>query len=163
MSFARAERLEKEPARLNDLVGEAVDLAMKQGEGGTVKIEQNLTEGIPEMFLDKSKIIRVFNNIVRNAVQAIDESSSEGTVTVSSGRSGNQATVVISDTGPGISEENLARVFDPFFTTKVGAKGTGLGLSLCHGIVTGHGGEISAESKPGEGAVFTIKLPIEKR
>jgi signal transduction histidine kinase len=71
-----------------------------------------------------------------------------------------QVCIEISDTGPGISEEHLSQIFEPFFTTKDEGKGTGLGLSLAYRIVQNHGGHIRAESSPGEGTTFTIKLPI---
>jgi CheY-like chemotaxis protein len=73
---------------------------------------------------------------------------------------GERARVVFQDDGPGISEENLKKIFDPFFTTKEIGKGTGLGLSLSYGIIQEHGGTISVKSKFGEGATFTIDLPI---
>ena len=65
--------------------------------------------------------------------------------------------IIFQDSGPGIGEENLKKIFNPFFTTKEVGKGTGLGLSLCYGIVTEHGGSITAQSKPGLGATFTIR------
>jgi signal transduction histidine kinase len=66
----------------------------------------------------------------------------------------------ISDTGPGIPEDVLAHIFEPFFTTKEQGKGTGLGLSMAYGIIENHNGRIWAESKVGEGTVFTIELPM---
>jgi signal transduction histidine kinase len=63
------------------------------------------------------------------------------------------------DTGQGIAPENIARIYDPFFTTKEVGQGTGLGLALSYGIIQEHGGRIFVESRPGEGAHFTIKLP----
>jgi two-component system NtrC family sensor kinase len=68
--------------------------------------------------------------------------------------------VAITDTGIGISPENLDRIFHPFFTTKSTVKGTGLGLSVCHGIVQNHNGEIRVESRPGDGSTFTVLLPV---
>ena len=68
----------------------------------------------------------------------------------------NQVCIEISDTGPGISEENLPHIFDPFFTTKEEGKGTGLGLSLAYRIIQNHGGHINAESAPGKGTTFSI-------
>ncbi len=65
----------------------------------------------------------------------------------------------ITDTGAGISEENLGKIFDPFFTTK-SDKGTGLGLSVSYGIIERHGGKIEVQSKVNEGTTFTIKLPL---
>jgi signal transduction histidine kinase len=69
----------------------------------------------------------------------------------------------VSDSGPGIPRENLARIFDPFFTTKGARKGTGLGLSVSYGIVEEHGGVIEVESKPGEGTVFRLEFPAAKK
>ena len=63
--------------------------------------------------------------------------------------------------GPGIPPDVLSRIFDPFFTTKPVGVGTGLGLSLSHGIVERHGGRLSAESTPGQGATFIIDLPLD--
>jgi len=68
--------------------------------------------------------------------------------------------VSITDTGPGIAPGVIGRIFDPFFTTKPGGEGTGLGLSISYEIVKKHGGEITAESRPGEGAAFTVRLPL---
>jgi signal transduction histidine kinase len=70
--------------------------------------------------------------------------------------------IAIADTGPGIAPDVLRRIFDPFFTTKPVGEGTGLGLSISYEIVAKHGGEIRAESAPGGGAVFTIRLPVAR-
>jgi two-component system NtrC family sensor kinase len=68
--------------------------------------------------------------------------------------------IAISDTGSGISDEEIHKIYDPFFTTK--DSGTGLGLAITHGIVTRHGGVIKAKSKPGQGTTFTIRIPVDK-
>ena len=66
----------------------------------------------------------------------------------------------VRDDGPGIPREILSRIFDPFFTTKPSGLGTGLGLSITHGIITGHGGRIEVESRPGGGSRFTLWIPL---
>ena len=76
---------------------------------------------------------------------------------------GDTVRIAIRDDGPGIPADVKARIFDPFFTTKDVGAGTGLGLSISHGIIAAHGGRIDVESAPGQGATFTIVLPIAAR
>jgi signal transduction histidine kinase len=66
----------------------------------------------------------------------------------------------VTDTGEGISPEDLDKIFDPFFTRAPLGRGTGLGLSICHSIVDQHGGSIGVESQSGKGSTFTVKLPL---
>jgi CheY-like chemotaxis protein len=77
-----------------------------------------------------------------------------------SGSSGDSICLQISDTGAGIDEQDLSRIFDPFFTTKDVGKGTGLGLSIVYSVVKSHGGDISVNSRKGEGSTFSITLPV---
>ena len=94
----------------------------------------------------------------RNAAQAIEN---DGTVRIQTVSDGKTVTVSVTDSGQGISPENLKRIFDPFFTTKPVGEGTGLGLSISHGIVEQHGGTIAVNNIPGEGTTFTIILPVD--
>ena len=98
-------------------------------------------------------------NIILNAAQAME---GKGMLTIKSYLlpDGDKVCIEISDTGPGISSENLPHIFEPFFTTKEEGKGTGLGLSLAYRIVQNHGGSIQADSVPGNGTTFTIVLPV---
>jgi signal transduction histidine kinase len=90
-----------------------------------------------------------------------DGSEGKGTITVSTRHDGVWAEIRIGDTGKGMSDEVRSRIFDPFFTTKDVGKGTGQGLSIAHAVVVQkHGGTISCESEPGQGATFIIRLPI---
>ena len=118
---------------------------------------------------NEGQLQQVFMNILTNAAQAIGErmtkSGGEGTIRITTGPasdgSGNLV-IRISDDGPGIREELLARIFDPFFTTKDVGEGSGLGLSIVHGIVERHGGTITVESAVGVGTTFTITLPTRR-
>ncbi len=113
---------------------------------------------LPQIQCAPSQLNQVFLNLLTNAAQAIDE---HGEIVIRTERhDGNHISVVISDTGCGISAENLAKVRDPFFTTKDVGTGTGLGLAIVDQIVTAHGGELYIESEPGKGSAFTIILPI---
>ncbi len=106
-----------------------------------------------------SELNQVFMNILINAGQAIGE---RGTVRVSTAHKGDEVTIEIADSGPGIPPEVVQRIFDPFFTTKPVGKGTGLGLSISYGIVAKHHGRIDVDSAPGQGSCFRIVLPVRQ-
>jgi two-component system NtrC family sensor kinase len=110
--------------------------------------------------MDPHQVQQVFLNIINNARQAIEGHRPKGVIQVVTEVKGDRIRVIFQDNGPGIEEENLSKVFDPFFTTKEVGKGTGLGLSLCYGIIKEHGGTITASSKQGQGATFTVELPL---
>jgi signal transduction histidine kinase len=103
----------------------------------------------------------VFENIIRNAAEIMEESGELKIITGAGCENGDRAVVNVrfEDTGPGISEEHLAHIFDPFFTTKMKGHGTGLGLALSRGIVERHRGSLTATNRNGGGAVFTVRIP----
>lgn len=106
--------------------------------------------------MDRDKIVQVLINLVRNALEAMDE---PGHILIQAKRLDAKFTVIeIQDTGKGIAEDELPKIFDPFYTTK--EEGTGLGLSICHKIIQDHGGILSVKSIVNEGTVFTITLPV---
>ena len=90
---------------------------------------------------------------------AIDAMPDGGVLKIVSRKNGNNILVEVSDTGVGISQENITKIFEPFFTTKEVGKGTGLGLAVCYGILTEHGGSLDVQSKPAIGTTFSISLP----
>lgn len=100
---------------------------------------------------------QVFMNLLSNAIQAID---GPGVISVETFEAAGSAVVKISDSGKGMSEEVLSKIFDPFFTTKKIGEGTGLGLSISYGIIEKHHGRIDVTSAPGQGACFTVTLPL---
>jgi two-component system, NtrC family, sensor kinase len=101
---------------------------------------------------------QVFMNILVNAAQAIEKS---GEIKIVTGSVDGKVEIRISDTGCGISKENLNKIFDPFFTTKDVGKGTGLGMNIAYNIITKHNGDIRVESTVGKGTTFIIQLPVE--
>lgn len=101
---------------------------------------------------------QVFVNLLVNASHAIGKN--QGAITIRTALEGGEIVVRISDTGCGIAPENLARIFEAFYTTKELGKGTGLGMSIAREIVEKHHGAISVESVVGEGATFTVRLPV---
>jgi two-component system NtrC family sensor kinase len=127
-----------------------------------VRLECDLAEGLPTVQSDESQIQQVLFNLILNAAEATANRSSGWVRVRSRVEDGGGAVVItVEDNGEGIRPENLARIFDPFFTTKPEGKGVGLGLAVVYGIVEAHYGEIGVESTPGEGAKFTVRLPVK--
>lgn len=124
-----------------------------------LSVEVNYAERFPQILAIPDQIKQVFLNLLTNAADACTQPGS--VITISTWQEENSVAVAIKDTGIGISSEKMDLIFQPFYTTKPEVKGTGLGLSVCHGIVQSHQGEIRVESQPGQGATFTVLLPIE--
>ncbi|HEY3285142.1 MAG TPA: GAF domain-containing protein, partial [Armatimonadota bacterium] len=128
-----------------------------QAQGIRIEVSTSLPS-LPRVSGNPAEIREVITNLIINAVQAMPEG---GMIDVRSWQQGDWAWLAVKDTGGGMPPDVLKRVFEPFFTTK-GEEGTGLGLSVSHGIVRQHGGDAFAESKPGQGSTFYIRLPLHK-
>lgn len=120
-----------------------------------ISIKLDLSPESPQLFVDPEQVGRALTNIINNAIQSI---SGSGQLVISSGKEEMMAWVKFSDTGCGISPENLGKIFEPLFTTK--SKGIGLGLAISRRMVEQNHGEISVESTVGKGSTFTVKLPL---
>jgi len=155
LETARPRRPEVRRSNLNTTVEHAVMLARQQVLSRPIKIELQQAPGLPEVEHDSDQIHQVLLNLLLNAVQAMEKT---GTVNVEIGARDGYASVVVSDTGRGISPQNLPNIFRPFYTTK--GDGTGLGLSLAHRIVEDHHGRIEVSSVVGKGSMFTVLLPF---
>jgi two-component system, NtrC family, sensor kinase len=155
LETARPRRPEVRRSNLNTTVEHAVMLARQQVLSRPIKIELQQAPGLPEVEHDSDQIHQVLLNLLLNAVQAMEKT---GTVNVEIGSRDGYASVVVSDTGRGISPQNLPNIFRPFYTTK--GDGTGLGLSLAHRIVEDHHGRIEVSSVVGKGSMFTVLLPF---
>ncbi len=111
---------------------------------------------------EAGQLKQVIINLILNALQAMEGCSKRVlTIEVQRRETERLAALSVTDSGCGITAENIGRIFDPFFTTKGPVHGTGLGLSICFSIVRQHGGEIAVESQPGQGTRFNITLPLE--
>jgi two-component system NtrC family sensor kinase len=176
LQFSREYEPRKEYTQINDVIESTLNLKRYQLRVDNIQLGLHLSGDVPKTMADPHQMQQVFLNIVNNAHQAMVEYAGRGRLTVETGvRAGmgglqtrpykptpTNDTIIMrfTDTGPGISQENMGRIFDPFFTTKEAGKGTGLGLSICRSIVEEHGGRIYAESDVGRGTTFTVELPV---
>ncbi len=157
LDFSRESIPKKKPASLNDVMEATLTLIGRQSSFHNIDIIRDYQADLPLISIDENQIEQVFINILLNASQSMPGS---GSITIKTYTEDKEyACIKITDTGAGISEENLEKIFDPFFTTK-SDKGMGLGLSVSYGIVERHGGKIEVQSKLTEGTTFTINLPL---
>jgi PAS domain S-box-containing protein len=124
-----------------------------------ISVVRHYAEGLPQILAVPDQIKQVFLNLLSNAMDACPRPG--GVITISTRLEDESVAVAIKDNGRGINPEDMERIFQPFYTTKPEVKGTGLGLSVSYGIVQYHQGKIRIDSQPGEGATFTILLPIK--
>ncbi|MBD3292184.1 MAG: PAS domain S-box protein [Armatimonadia bacterium] len=159
LSFARERPVDFSPTDVNDAVREAVRMPEYAMKVDNIAIDLDLADDLPIISADPHQLVQVFLNLITNAHFAMRETG--GWLSISSRLKGGAIEVRLSDDGPGMNEVQASRAFDPFFTTKSVNEGTGLGLSVSEGIVRRHNGSISLETSEGEGATFTVRLPVQ--
>ena len=160
LDFSRESIPQKKPTSLNKVMDATLTLIGRQSSFHNIEIVRDYQPDLPLILIDENQIEQVFINMLLNASQSMPSGGSIHIKTYTENEE--YACLKITDTGAGISEENLEKIFDPFFTTKTD-KGMGLGLSVSYGIIERHGGTIEVQSKVNEGATFTIKLPLSPK
>jgi two-component system nitrogen regulation sensor histidine kinase GlnL len=154
------------PVNLHRVLADILLLQQQTVAGRDIQFVKKFDPSIPDILADEQMLTRLFLNLIRNAVEAMERT---GNITVSSRvlsdyrlaqneKYSRMVAIEIADDGPGIPEEDLENIWTPFFSTKSG--GTGLGLTICHKITAEHRGMIKAESEPGKGTKFTVLLPL---
>jgi C4-dicarboxylate-specific signal transduction histidine kinase len=156
-TFGRAAPVSLEPVAVQEVIDRALSLVQEQLRLRQISITLEFLPESPVVLGNAIQLEQVFINLLTNARDALEASERKEIHIACS--MGEDVVVVFRDTGPGIPDGLEQRIFDPFFTTKDVGSGTGLGLSITYGIVQEHGGEITVENRPGEGAAFTIALP----
>ncbi|MFP3981655.1 MAG: sensor histidine kinase [Desulfobacterales bacterium] len=161
LNFARRSQPEMGDIDIHAVIEDALVFIRHRYKMETVHIERVFGDNIPAMRMDEKKIKQVLVNLVMNAGHAVAE---DGTITITTrfDTKGGKLMIDVADNGYGIESRHLSRIFDPFFTTKPTGEGTGLGLAVSYGIVKSHGGDIDVKSETGNGAVFTVTLPVGK-
>jgi signal transduction histidine kinase len=156
LAYARPRPPQFHRADLNDTIEQAVLLAGPQVRSKPIEIDFATAPELPAVVHDPVQIQQVTLNLLLNAIQSIPK---EGRVEIRLENRDGCAVIRVTDTGRGISRENLSKIFRPFFTTR--QEGTGLGLPLTRGLVESHGGRIEVRSEPGKGTCFEVFLPFE--
>ncbi|MBF7081736.1 hypothetical protein IT084_01905 [Desulfallas sp. Bu1-1] len=161
LNLAKPQEAKMEPVNINELLNEVMFLMENEALRKEIHINQILAEQVPLVTADKYQLAQVFLNIISNAFQAMPVKN--GVLTIRSSVLDDQSKVNVDfiDNGEGIPEELLNKIFDPFVSTK--ENGTGLGLAISRRIINAHGGEIKVTSRPGEGAMFSVFLPVGEK
>jgi signal transduction histidine kinase len=161
LGFARKFDMNVQKVDLKDALGDVLDFHKKEAEYRNISVSVDISEDLPEIVTDRGKLQQVLVNLVNNAFHAM----ADGCCLRIEGRSSgaDKVDIVVSDTGCGISEENMKKIFEPFFTTKSEGKGTGLGLYITYGLIRKLQGELKVESEENLGSTFTITLPVQIR
>ena len=155
----RPTRPQLRPENVNSIVEEAVRFFAPDIKDRDIVVEQELRSDLPLIDIDRDQMKQALYNVIKNSFEAM---KSRGILRIRTDKDDSHVFVKFTDTGGGISPENLSRVFEPYFTTK--SSGTGLGLLIVRRIVREHGGELSIESSEGKGLTLTIRLPhVDKR
>jgi two-component system NtrC family sensor kinase len=162
LNFSRTgASIESAEIDVNKLLDDTLQLLEPQLRKSNVEIVKQYTETPPRIFGNSGKLQQVFTNLVLNARDAM---LSGGRITLMTDvNDAGEVNIEVSDTGEGISEENLNKIFDPFFTTKGVGNGTGLGLAVSYGIVQEHAGTIEVQSENGDGTKFKLSFPATSK
>ncbi|MDP1714576.1 MAG: cache domain-containing protein [Anaerolineales bacterium] len=161
LDFSRQRKPEKTLSNINSILRGCISLVENQAAFHNIQIVENYQDNLPLIVIDPSQIERVFMNLIINAAEAMNGG---GKLTLATRLNSDDGVVEVefTDTGHGISEENMNKLFEPFFTTKDIAHGTGLGLAISYGIIKSHQGAISVESEVGKGTTFVVRLPLSE-
>lgn len=154
--FSRQKTPVKARVDLNRIVEEGLYFLESRCATAGIRLSLALAPDLPRISADASQLHQVLVNLVVNSMQAMPEG---GSLRIETCAGPEHVSLIVRDTGAGISDEIMEKIFTPFFTTKDVDQGTGLGLAVVHGIVTSHGGSIRVESAPGQGARFEIRFP----
>jgi signal transduction histidine kinase len=158
LGFARQFEPKITPIQLSRVVSEVLSFHRKEASYRNIDIHVDVPEDIPMIYSDRGRLQQILLNLINNAFQAMKNG---GRLDILVKRDGEKTVSIrIKDTGPGISPEDQKRIFEPFFTTRGAEGGIGLGLSITFGLVRKLKGDISVQSKLGEGTTFEINLPI---
>jgi two-component system, NtrC family, nitrogen regulation sensor histidine kinase NtrY len=152
-AFARMPQPQMRPTDLGALVREVA--ALYQARAAGIQVEIHTEPDLPAVSADPDLLVRALSNLVANALESMTDG---GTLQLRTLQRDGSAVIEVEDNGPGITEEQKARLFVPYFTTKPG--GTGLGLAIVQGIASDHGGRVEVRPAAARGTIFSLLLPV---
>ncbi|EIM62901.1 PAS domain-containing sensor histidine kinase [Desulfobacter postgatei] len=160
LSFSRKGSGEMGNVDIHKMLDGVINFLKKHSDFRKVQIQLNLWEN-ESLWVkgNAQELTQVILNLMINACHAVNDNP-KGVIELITRKEASHVLILVKDNGTGIQKQHLSRIFDPFFTTKPVGQGTGLGLSVGYGIIRRHQGEIMAENRQGEGAKFTIRLPL---
>lgn len=159
LEFARPMNIQKKIASLEAVIKDSLKMVEAEAHQKGISVDFSSDPQTKEVRIDTDRIRQVLLNLYLNAIAAM-ESGGVLSVELRQDDDTGRFRIIVSDSGTGIKHEDLPHLFDPYFTTK--PSGTGLGLAIVHKIIESHGGEVSVESRYGEGATVTIRLPYDR-
>jgi signal transduction histidine kinase len=158
LNFARHLNLSVQTINLKEILNEVKSVLAQEAEYRSIIVDVNISEDLPEFESDRGKLEQIFFNLFNNAIGSM---SNGGHLDVTARQEdAGSVSITFTDNGPGVSAADLKHIFEPFFYSKHGEGGTGLGLSVTYALVQEIGGTINAESQPGKGTRFNIKIPL---
>jgi signal transduction histidine kinase len=152
---------ERQTTQLPKLLEEAVELVRGTEPTRRATLECDVDPNLGSVVTDPGLLRQIVVNLLSNALDALPGNDGAGRVTVSATAEDTDVLITVTDTGHGISPDDLRRIFEPFYTTKGRGKGTGLGLAICRQLTAALGGSISVQSQPGKGSTFYVRIPRE--
>jgi len=158
LSFSRQDGGGGDEADLNLVLSDVVQMLAYEIQKRSVTVNEHFDHDFPLLRIDAGRLKQVFINLIMNALQAMNSGGSLTLRTLQS--DAGSCEVHIADTGYGIADNDIDQIFEPFFTTKGAGEGTGLGLFVTRQIIAAEGGEISVESRVGQGTCFIIRFPL---
>jgi two-component system, NtrC family, sensor kinase len=160
LNFSRTGAAEFIEVDINNVLEETLTLVQHPFKTARVNVVKNYNDQLPPVLGSITRLQQVFLNLFMNARDAMPQG---GMLEVRTAAHNGSVEVEVTDTGSGISPENLHRIFDPFFTTKATGRGTGLGLSVSYGIIKEHAGKVDVRSTPGQGTSFRLEFPVARK
>ena len=160
LTYSKERTPEYRPTSLNDLVAETVNMVRGKLQENGIVIIQDCDPGIGILMLDEHGIHSCLMNLLSNALDSLGDRGGRITIKTKLDKNAGEVTLQVSDTGCGISEEDLDKIFDIFYSTK-GSRGTGFGLPVTKKIIHEHGGSLSVQSTKAAGTTFSVCLPLQ--